>query len=40
MLAELYRDLGFQVRARSEAERALAADHGNRKAKDFLESLS
>jgi DnaJ-domain-containing protein 1 len=40
MLAELYRDLGFQVRARSEAERALAADDGNRKAKDLLDSLS
>jgi curved DNA-binding protein CbpA len=40
MLAELYRDLGFQVRARSEAERAVAADHNNRKAKDLLESLS
>jgi curved DNA-binding protein CbpA len=40
MLAELYRDLGFQVRARSEAERALAADHNSRKAKDLLDSLS
>jgi curved DNA-binding protein CbpA len=40
MLAELYRDLGFQVRARSEAERAVAADHNNRKAKELLESLS
>jgi curved DNA-binding protein CbpA len=40
MLAELYRDLGFQVRARSEAERALAADHSNRRAKDLLESLN
>ena len=40
MLAELYRDLGFQVRARGEAERALAADRNSRKAKDLLESLS
>jgi len=40
MLAELYRDLGFQVRARSEAERALAADHNSRKAKDLLDSLN
>ena len=40
MLAELYRDLGFQVRARSEAERALAADHNSRKAKELLDSLS
>jgi curved DNA-binding protein CbpA len=40
MLAELYRDLGFQVRARSEAERALAADPDNRRAKDLLDSLS
>ena len=40
MLAELYRDLGFQVRAKSEAERALAADHNSRKAKELLESLS
>jgi curved DNA-binding protein CbpA len=40
MLAELYRDLGFQVRARSEAERALAADSNSRKAKDLLDSLT
>jgi hypothetical protein len=40
MLAELYRDLGFQVRARGEAERALAADRNNRKAKDLLTSLT
>jgi DnaJ-domain-containing protein 1 len=39
MLAELYRDLGFQVRARSEAERALAADRNHQKAKNLLESL-
>jgi len=40
MLAELYRDLGFQVRARSEAERALSADRNSQKAKELLESLS
>jgi curved DNA-binding protein CbpA len=40
MLAELYRDLGFTVRARSEAERAIAADRNNRKARDLLRSLS
>jgi hypothetical protein len=40
MLAELYRDLGFQVRARSEAERALAADRTSHRAKELLESLA
>jgi len=40
MLAELYRDLGFQVRARSEAERAVAADQNSRKARELLESLA
>jgi len=40
MLAELYRDLGFAVRAKSEAERALAADPNNRKARDLLKSLT
>ncbi len=39
MLAELYRDLGFLVRARSEAERAVAADANNRKARDLVKSL-
>jgi curved DNA-binding protein CbpA len=39
MLAELYRDLGFLVRAKSEAERAVAADHNNRRARDLLKSL-
>ena len=39
MLAELYRDLGFIVRARSEAERAVAADQNNRKARELLKSL-
>lgn len=40
MLAELYRDLGFLVRAKSEAERAVAADHNSRKARDLLRSLT
>jgi curved DNA-binding protein CbpA len=39
MLAELYRDLGFTLRARGEAERALAADANNRKARDLLREL-
>ncbi|HEY6802507.1 MAG TPA: DUF4388 domain-containing protein [Pyrinomonadaceae bacterium] len=39
MLAELYRDLGFSVRAKSEAERAVAADTNNRRARDLLKSL-
>lgn len=39
MLAELYRDLGFAVRARAEAERAVAADGNNKKARDLLKSL-
>ncbi len=39
MLAELYRDLGFTVRAKSEAERAVAADKNNKKARDLLRSL-
>jgi curved DNA-binding protein CbpA len=39
MLAELYRDLGFNVRAKSEAERAVAADANNRKARELLKSL-
>lgn len=40
MLAELFRDLGFLVRAKSEAERAIAADHNNRRARDLLKSLN
>jgi curved DNA-binding protein CbpA len=40
MLAELYRDLGFKVRARSEAVRAIASDPNNRKARDLLETLN
>jgi curved DNA-binding protein CbpA len=39
MLAELYRDLGFMLRARGEAERAIAADPDNRKARDLLRAL-
>lgn len=39
LLAELYRDLGFMLRARGEAERALAADPNNRKARDLLRTL-
>jgi len=39
MLAQLFRDLGFIVRARGEAERALAADPNNSKARDLLREL-
>jgi curved DNA-binding protein CbpA len=39
MLAELYRDLGFHLRAKSEAERALTNDPSNRKARELLQSL-
>jgi curved DNA-binding protein CbpA len=39
MLAQLFRDLGFIIRARGEAERALAADPNNRKARDLLREL-
>jgi tetratricopeptide (TPR) repeat protein len=39
MLAELYRDLGLMLRARGEAERAVAADPNNAKAKDLLRAL-
>lgn len=39
MLAELFRDLGFMVRARGEAERAVASDPNNRKARDLLQAL-
>jgi hypothetical protein len=40
MLAELYRDLGLKLRARGEAERAVAADPNNRKARDLLRALT
>ena len=39
MLAQLFRDLGFSIRARGEAERAVAADPNNRKARDLLREL-
>jgi len=39
MLAELYRDLGFAKRARSEAERAVAVGPNNSKARDLLSGL-
>ena len=39
ILAELYRDLGLKLRAKGEAERAVAADPNNRKARDLLRSL-
>jgi len=39
MLAELYRDLGLKLRAKGEAERAVAADPNNRKARELLQSL-
>ena len=38
-LAELYRDLGLPLRAKGEAERAIAADPNNRKARDLLRAL-
>jgi DnaJ-class molecular chaperone len=39
MLAELYRDLGLKLRAKGEAERAVAADPNNSKARELLEAL-
>jgi curved DNA-binding protein CbpA len=39
MLAELYRDLGLKLRAKGEAERAVAADPDNRKARELLRAL-
>lgn len=39
MLAELYRDLGLKLRAKGEAERAVATDPNNRKARDLLQAL-
>jgi curved DNA-binding protein CbpA len=39
MLAQLFRDLGFGIRAKGEAERAVAADPNNRKARDLLREL-
>ena len=40
MLAELYRDLGLKLRAKGEAERAVAADPNNRKARELLRGLT
>ena len=40
MLAELYRDLGLKLRAKGEAERAVAADPNSRKARELLRSLT
>lgn len=39
MLAELYRDLGLKLRAKGEAERAVATDPNNQKARDLLRAL-
>lgn len=39
MLAQLFRDLGFIIRARGEAERAAAVDPNNRKARELLREL-
>jgi len=40
MLAELYRDLGLKLRAKGEAERAVAVDPNNRKARELLRTLN
>lgn len=39
MLAELYRDLGLKLRAKGEAERAVAADPNHQKARELLRTL-
>jgi curved DNA-binding protein CbpA len=39
MLAELCRDLGLKLRAKGEAERALATDPNNQKARELLRTL-
>lgn len=39
MLAELYRDLGLKLRAKGEAERAVAAEPNNQKARELLRAL-
>jgi DnaJ-domain-containing protein 1 len=39
VLAQLFRDLGFSIRAKGEAERAVAVDPNNRKARDLLREL-
>ena len=38
-LAELYRDLGFRLRAKNECERAIASAPNNQKARQFLKTL-
>jgi curved DNA-binding protein CbpA len=38
-LAQLFRDLGFPLRAKGEAERAVAADPNSQKARDLLREL-
>jgi len=40
ILAELYRDLGLKLRAKGEAERAVATDPNNRKARELLRTLT
>jgi curved DNA-binding protein CbpA len=40
MLAEFYRDIGFQRRAQGELERALSVDPNNSAARQLLESIS
>src|SRR6201988_196872 len=40
ILAELYRDLGLKLRAKGEAERAVAEDPNSRKARELLRSLT
>ena len=39
MLAELYRDLGLKLRAKGEAERAVAADPNHQRARELLREL-
>ncbi len=39
ILAQLFRDLGFSIRAKGEAARAVAVDPNNRKARDLLREL-
>jgi DnaJ-class molecular chaperone len=39
MLAELYRDLGFALRALSEAQKALDIEPGNKDARDLVRAL-
>ncbi|PWT87503.1 MAG: hypothetical protein C5B55_14640, partial [Blastocatellia bacterium] len=39
MIAELYRDLGFAVRARSELEKVLSTTPNNQKARELLRTL-